>query len=152
MLPGNASAQQKSLKEQISGAWTLVANDNILPDGTKRQNFGPNPKGILILDASGQYIYAVTRPDRLKFKSNNRLEGTPEENESIVRGTNLIFGTWSVDGAGKTLILRLDAAMLPNQEGGESIRPFTLAGDELTVGTPNTSAGGSSVNVFKRVK
>jgi hypothetical protein len=47
LLPGSALAQQKSLKEQLAGTWTIVSNDNVAPDGTKRQLFGPNPKGIL---------------------------------------------------------------------------------------------------------
>src|SRR5262245_40556908 len=51
LLPGSALTQQQSLKQQLVGAWTLVSNDNTLPDGTKRQLFGPNPKGILIFDA-----------------------------------------------------------------------------------------------------
>src|ERR1700682_1172489 len=55
LLPGGALAQQKSLKAQITGTWAVVANDNVAPDGTKRQLFGPKPKGLLVLDANGQY-------------------------------------------------------------------------------------------------
>src|SRR5437016_3429304 len=55
LLPDNGMAQQKSLKEQLVGAWTIVSNDNTTPDGKKEQIFGANPKGILIFDASGQF-------------------------------------------------------------------------------------------------
>ena len=55
LLPGNAGAQQKSLKEQLIGTWTVVSVDNTAPDGKKQQIFGANPKGILVFDASGQY-------------------------------------------------------------------------------------------------
>jgi Lipocalin-like domain len=152
LLPGAALAQQKSLKEQLIGAWTLVSNDNVAPDGTRRQNFGPNPTGILILDASGQFTYAIRRPDRLQFKSNNRLTGTPEENEAVVRGSNFTFGTWSVEEAGKFLILHIEGSLFPNLEGADSRRPAILTGDELKLTTPNPSSGGSSDNVFKRAK
>ena len=47
LLPGSAVSQQKPLKEQLVGTWTIVSNDNVAPDGTKRQIFGANPKGIL---------------------------------------------------------------------------------------------------------
>jgi len=51
VLASNAVAQQKSLKEQLVGAWTLVSFEVTNKDGTKQQDFSPNPKGILILDA-----------------------------------------------------------------------------------------------------
>jgi hypothetical protein len=148
----SASAQEKTFKEQLTGAWTLVSNDNVLPDGTKRQNFGPDPKGTLILDGSGRFAFAIRSPDRPKFKGNNRLEGTAEENQGVVRGSNFTFGAWSVDEAKKILSLRIEGSMLPNQEGAASNRPFTLVGDELKITTPNPSAGGSSDNVFKRAR
>ena len=36
LLPGHAVSQQKVLKEQLVGTWTLVSVDMVLPDGTKR--------------------------------------------------------------------------------------------------------------------
>src|SRR4029079_12282088 len=94
---GSAYAQQKSMKEQISGAWTLVSVDQTSPDGKKEQLFGPNPKGVMILDPSGQYVLIITRPGREKFKANSRIKGTPEENTAAVIGTTASFGTWSID-------------------------------------------------------
>jgi hypothetical protein len=152
LLPGSALTQQQSLKQQLIGAWTLVSNDNTLPDGTKRQLFGPNPKGILIFDASGRYVQMQVRPDRPKFKVNNRMEGTPEENRAVVQGTVAIFGNWSVDEASKTLVMTLETSMFPNQEGEESRRPFSVSGDELKWRAPSPGAGGSSESVYKRVK
>ena len=64
-----AIAQQKSLKEQLVGTWTLVSTENTAPNGTKRQPYGANPKGILIFDAGGRYAVVQGRPDRPKFKS-----------------------------------------------------------------------------------
>jgi hypothetical protein len=72
-LPGGALAQQKLLTEQLAGTWTIISNDNIAPDGTKRQLFGANPKGILVLAANGQYAQIIVRPDMPKFKVDNRL-------------------------------------------------------------------------------
>ena len=85
LLPGTALAQQKPLKDQLAGTWTIVSNDNVAPDGTKRQLFGPNPKGLLILAANGQFAQIMVRADRSNFKANNRLEGTAEENKAAVK-------------------------------------------------------------------
>src|SRR5258708_23916683 len=80
LLPASAFAQQKTLKEQIIGSWTIVSSDSTAPDGKKEQLFGPNPKCILVFDASGQTVQIIVHPGVPKFKVNNRLKGTPEEN------------------------------------------------------------------------
>jgi hypothetical protein len=152
LLPGSALAQQKSLKEQLTGIWTLVSNDSTAPDGTKRQLFGANPKGILILDASGRYAQIYMRPDVPKFKANNRLEGTSEENKAVVQGTVAQFGTWSVDEAGKILTVRAEGNMFPNLVGTDSKRSVTVEGDELKMSNPAPGSGGRTESVFKRAK
>jgi hypothetical protein len=152
LLPGSALAQPKSLKEQLTGTWTLVSADNIAPDGTKREMFGPNPKGILILAANGQYAQIFVRPDVPKFQANNRSQGTAEENKAAVQGTIAQFGTWWVDEASKSLIVRFEGSMFPNLTGTESKRSVTLAEDELKVSNPNPGAGGRAETVFKRAK
>ena len=119
LLPGTALAQQKPLKDQLAGTWTIVSNDNVAPDGTKRQLFGPNPKGLLILAANGQFAQIMVRADRSNFKANNRLEGTAEENKAAVQGTTATFGTWSADEASKTLVVRIEGSMFPNPVGTE---------------------------------
>ena len=148
----HAVAQQKSLKEQVSGTWTIVSNDNIAADGTKRQLFGPNPKGILVLAANGQYTQIIVNPAVSKFKINNRLQGTPEENTAAVRGTTATFGTWSVDEANKVVIVRNEGGMFPNQAGTDSKRTVTMVGDDLKVSNPTPASGGRSESVWKRVK
>jgi hypothetical protein len=149
-LPGSALAQQKPLKEQLAGTWTIISNDNTAPDGTKRQLFGPNPKGILVLAANGQYAQIIVLPERPSFKVNNRLEGTPEENRAAVHGTTATFGTWAVDEANKTITVRNEGGMFPNQVGTESKRTVTLAGDLLRVSNPAPASGGKSESVWKR--
>jgi len=152
LLPGSALAQPKSLKEQLTGTWTLVSADNIAPDGTKREMFGPNPKGILILAATGQYAQINVRPEVPKFQANNRQQGTAEENKAAVQGTTAQFGTWSVDEATKTLIVRIEGSLLPNLTGTESKRSVTLVGDDLKASAPNPVSGGRTETVFKRAK
>jgi hypothetical protein len=49
-------AQQKSLKEQLVGTWTLVSSDQVRSDGSKVQQFGANPKGINVFDANGHFF------------------------------------------------------------------------------------------------
>ena len=150
---GVAFAQQKTLKEQITGTWIIVAVDNVTSDGKKEQNFGPNPKGLLVLDASGQYAQIFVRPDVPKFKVNNRLKGTPEENTAAVHGTTATFGTWSVDEASKTITIRYAGGLFPNQAETDSKRIVaSVTADELKLTAPTTASGTRADNVFKRAK
>jgi hypothetical protein len=152
LLSGGAVGQQRSLKQLLVGTWTLVSNDNLAPDGTKRQIFGPNPKGIMILDADGRYALIAMNPSRPKFKGNTRLDGTPEENKAAVAGTVASFGTWSVDEATNTLITLSDGSLFPNDEGREQRRLVTLEGDELKQVNLNPGSGGRAEIVFRRAK
>ena len=152
LLSGSAVSQQTSLKQELVGTWTLVSNDNVAADGTKRQNFGPNPKGIMIFDADGRYALIAVNPARPKFASKTRLDGTPEENKAAVAGTVASFGTWSVDEATNTLITRVDGNLFPNDEGREQRRLVTLAGDELRQVNLNPGSGGRAEIVFRRAK
>ena len=149
----HAPAQQKSLKEQVVGTWLIVSVDNTAPDGKKSQTFGPNPKGLLIFEANGQYSQIIVNPDVPKFKVNNRLKGTPEENTAAVHGTTANFGTWTIDEASKTITVRNAGGMFPNGAGVETKRIVTsVTADELRLSNPLTAAGLRSDNVWRRAK
>ena len=152
-LAGDAVAQQKTLKEQLVGTWTLVSVDNMRPDGTKVQLFGPNPKGILTFDSNGRTSFILVSSGRPKFASNNRNTGTPEENKATVQGSIAFFGTWSVNEADKSLITRIDASTFPNQDGQEQKRDITsLTADELKYINPATTTGDKAETVWMRVQ
>ena len=153
MLPGSAAAQQKTLKEQIIGTWIIVANESTAPDGKKQQLFGPNPKGILVFDASGQSVSIIVHPDVPKFKVNNRLKGTAEENTAAVQGTTATFGTWTVDEATKTITTRVVGGMFPNQAGTDTKRIVaSVTADEIKFTNPATASGMRSDSVYRRAK
>jgi hypothetical protein len=152
LLPGDAVGQQQSLKQRLVGTWTLVSNDNVASDGTKRQIFGPNPNGVMIFDVNGRFAVIAVNPARPKFKGNTRLDGTPEENKAAIAGTVAAFGTWSVDEATNTLLTRIDGSLFPNDEGVEQRRLITLEGDELKQVNLNPGSGGRAEIVFRRAK
>jgi hypothetical protein len=153
LVPSSAVSQQKSLREQLVGAWTLVSFDDIAPNGTKRQYFGANPRGILILDAGGRYAVVEGRPDRPKFKDSSdlRFDTPAAEYGEAARAYAGYFGTWSVNEADKTLTQRLEGALIPNAEGTEQKSSVGLAGDELKL-TLNQAAGGRIDFVYRRAK
>jgi hypothetical protein len=135
----DAVAQQKTLKEQLVGAWTFVSSTTKLPDGSPA--FGSDPKGLLIFTVDGRYANQIHRFDLPKFASKNRLQGTPDENKAVVQGSVSSFGTYSVDEANRTLTLRYEAASFPNLVGTQSIWSVTMAGAEVTFSTAASTAG-----------
>jgi len=150
---GDVLAQQKTLKEQVVGAWTLVSNDTIAPDGTKQQIFGTKPKGVLILDASGRYAYVAGRSDRPKFKATDsaRSQASAEEFAAAAREFAANFGTWSVNEADKTLIRKYEIALIPNNDRNETKASVSLAGDELKL-TVISASGGRNDAVYRRTR
>ena len=155
MLPGGASAQQKSIKDQLIGTWTLLLDDNIKDDGSHVPAFGPNPEGILIFTADGHYSLQLARHGRPAFASKDRLTGTADENKAAVQGMISHFGTYTVDEAGKTLTFRVEASSYPNWDATLQKRPVTAITDQVLTynnPTPTTSGYVRAELAWKKVK
>jgi Lipocalin-like domain len=151
---GEALAQQKTLKEQLVGSWRLVSDEATPPTGPKRQDFGANPRGILILDAGGLYAQVHGRTDRPKFKASAdaRLVTPAAEYGEAARAFAGNFGTWSVNEADKTLSRRYEAALIPNVEGTDTKASVSLSGDELKLTTTSPVTGVRTDQVYRRAK
>jgi len=145
MFANDALAQSA---KDIAGTYTIVSV-TVMKGENKIEPFGPNPKGAMILDASGRYIVTLMRPGLPKFASDNRDTGTTEENKAIVTGSFTHFGRYAVtDGF---IIFRLESSTFPNWDGQEQKRSLAIAGDELKY-TLTSTIGGTSTVVWKRVK
>ncbi len=153
LLPGNAIAQTKSLKDQLVGTWTLVSYDNIAADNSHKPAYGSKPNGILVFDGGGRYVILLTNSDRPKWKSRGRLDATAEEWKSAGLGTVAQFGKWSVDEGNKALIRRPEGALNPNSAGVETRLTIAVSGDELRITDSNSGVvGGKTEQVFRRAK
>ena len=152
MCSNNAIAQQKTLRDQLIGAWRYVSVDTVRPDGSRTPMYGPNPQGIAIFDASGRYAIVNARSGLSKFASGNRMQGSPEEYETVVHGSIAHFGKFTVNKTDKTITFHIETSTFPNWNGVEQRRPFILTGDELKWTTPAASGGGSGEIVLTRAK
>ena len=145
-----AMAQQRSLKDQLVGTWTLVSYEITPLNGTKRQV--ANPKGILMFDAAGRYATFLVRGDRPKYRS----AGAPTTEEIAATVRDYFagnFGTWSVNDADKTLTRHYDGALNPNNAGTDVKATVSLSGDQLRLTT--VSHGGSDTigdAVYRRAR
>jgi hypothetical protein len=150
-LPGSAVAQQRSLKEQLVGAWTLVSCD-VTRDGAKQPYCADsNPNGILIFDCSGRYATMTAARGRPKISTGNRAAAPAEEYKTAAMGLVANFGTWSVNEADKTVTIHIEGALFPNVEGADVKSTLNLSGDELKL-TTSAPASATDQAVWRRAK
>jgi hypothetical protein len=144
----NALAQAKS----IAGAWMLVTNVSTDASGKKEATYGEKPMGQIVFSPNGRYTLLISKPDVPKVAANNRVKGTPEENKAVVGGTLSHYGSYKVDDKAKAIVFNIEASTFPNWNGTQQQRPYSMTGDELKWTTPQSSGGGTSDLVWKRVK
>jgi hypothetical protein len=151
LLPGASFAQQKSLNEQLIGTWTVISVDQVRPDGTKVELYGPNPIGILIFASDGHFAILNARSDLPKLAAGSRDRGTPEENKAVVEGSLAYYGTYRVNETGKVIIVSVQGSTFANLVGTEQKRIITsLTTSELAFINPAASSGGTLQLVWKR--
>jgi len=151
LLPGNALAQQKSLKDQLVGTWTVTSWEQVRPDSDKFQRFGANPKGVHVFDANGRYVVMFARPELAKFAVSDPMKATPQETKAVTDGSIAYYGTYTVDEATKVVTLTVEASTFPNQVGAENKRTITfVSANELKYQNANPTSGGQIHITFKR--
>ena len=140
LLQGSAVAQQKSLKEQIQGPWSLVSCNNTTAKGEKRIYCANNPRGILILAGNGNFALTTIAGGR---------------KDTDAPGVLANFGTWSVNEADKTLTVHFVGANNPVIEGKDLKLNINLSGEEMkTAGDLSTIGlqGGHVDSTYRRFK
>jgi hypothetical protein len=148
--PNPALAQ---ISKDIIGTWTLVSNHTVTSDSKKAENFGANPKGMLIFDANGHFSVIVMRADLPKFAAKTNREGTPAEYKAVGQGMLVTFGKYSVNEADKTITTDIEGSSFPNLTDGHQKRIVTsLTADELKYRNPTGADGNTVELVWKRAK
>ena len=133
----------------LVGNWSLISI-TYEQNGKTTQPYGANPKGIQIFGSDGRVAVVIVKSDLPKFASNNRVEGTAEENKAVIQGSLAYFGTYKADD--KSYSLQIEGSTFPNFAGTSQKRTFVIKGDELTVSNAASSTGLPSTAVWGRVK
>ncbi|MBV9275065.1 MAG: lipocalin-like domain-containing protein [Verrucomicrobia bacterium] len=136
--------------KDLVGTWTLVSI-TLEKDGKSTDAYGHNPMGQTTYGADGRFSTIIARSDLPKFVSNNRVEGTPEENKAVVQGSFADFGTYSVSETDKIITEHVESCTFPNFNGIERKLSFSISGDELHDATISGASGGGTAHaVWKR--
>src|ERR1700730_17073168 len=146
-------AQQKSLKEQLVGTWTLVSSDQVRPDGSKLKQFGANPKGIHVFAVNGGCFLMIASADNSQIASKDLSKANSEDVGGLIPESIAYYGTYTVNEAEKVAILHLEASTFPNQVGTDQKRTITsLTADELKFSNPAAISGVQVHQVWKRTE
>jgi hypothetical protein len=143
---------QKSTREQIVGAWTLVSVTSEMDDGRKGEPFGPSPKGVIIFSNDGHFSLFQSRAEIPRIAANDRAKATAEEAQSIVASSIAYYGTYSIDENNRVMAVNVagstyaNVTAIPNQK-----RMITLlTADELKFDNPRTPNGMTLRTAWKR--
>jgi hypothetical protein len=147
-----ASAQNAKQTPDIVGTWVLAAADKLLPDGTRVQDYGPNPHGLVIFTADGFYSLQIYRAERLKFSSGDKFDGTLEEYKEASLSMSTSFGRYSVDPVKHTITFKRDRSSVPNFDDKTGVDPYELKGDELSWKVAARKDGSIPITVLQRLK
>src|SRR5258705_599426 len=154
-------AQQKSLKDQLVGTWTLVSSDQVRPDGSKLKQFGANPKGINVFDANGRFFLMVASSrflviasaDNTKIVSYDPSKTNSEEIDSLIVEPMAYYGTYTVNEAETVAILHLEASTIPIQVRTDPKPTITtLTANELKYSSPASISGVQVHQAWKRAE
>jgi len=136
--------------KDLVGTWTMVSNINIRQDGSKADTFGPHGTGFAIFESDGRFALVNINPDTPKFSSNNRAQGTADENKGAVLGGLAFYGTYSVRN--KILYLRIEGSTYPNWTGTDQTRTILSYAPNEFKWTLQASVGGTGEVTWRRIK
>ncbi|WP_198929099.1 MULTISPECIES: lipocalin-like domain-containing protein [Rhizobium] len=134
----------------LEGTWVLDQAFEIHGDGSTGTLYGPHPKGLLSVDASGRYNLQIFKVYRPIFASGDKAHGTAEEYRAAVLGSSTHFGKVSIDTAHHQLIFDVEAASFPNWEGKQQVRDFTYQNGLLSYAVPPSVDGTTAYSVWRR--
>ena len=130
------------------GTWTTVSNVNIQQDGSRLDVFGPHGRGVAIFERDGRFAIVNIDPDVPKSGSNNRAQGTAEENKAAMLGGIALYGTYWVSS--KTIFFKVEGSTYPNWTGTDQARTvISFTGDDLKWSL-RASIGGTTEVAWKR--
>ncbi len=139
------------MANELLGTWRLAEYAFTDAEGAVTRPWGESAEGLVIFEASGQMSAQIMRPGREAVPPPGEGDAARPA-EQAFRGYVAYFGSYEVDTEAGTLSTRVTGALNPAMVGTEQRREFELAGDRLTLRTPQSGPRNvSGVLVWERV-
>jgi hypothetical protein len=133
---GTTTAHAGMPGEHLAGTWSFVSSINTRKDGSIVDRWGPNPRGMLMLDGAGHFSQIITG-------SESRLFGAK---------TFAGFGSYSFDRASGVLAITFTGCSIGKVVGSVQERKIVLlTADELKYINPATTSDTIAEVLWKRL-
>jgi len=147
-----ATASKSATTTSIVGTWQLMSRTVRRADGSLVVDpvLGEKPTGRIIYDAGGAMMIQMMRAGR-KDAISAQPDAAAKPNPRVILGYDAYFGRYTVDAKAGTVTHHVEGSLFPEDLGSDWVRPFTLAGDSLTLRL--TSADGlTRTLIFQRMR
>ena len=114
---------------QLVGTWKATAWFVEVVGEGRREPFGPNPKGRLVITPEGHWIVILTGAHR-------RPARTDDEKAALLDSLLAYSGKYTIDGDKITTRIDVSSNEIFTGANRDQTRFFELEGDKLTVRTP----------------
>lgn len=132
-----ASAQQKTLKDAIAGAWEIVSLIDEYDTGRKNNPWGAGLKGRIMFDGAGQFSQIIIGEKQESMKLPD-----PRRPDALVVA---YFGTYTVNEGDKTISMKLERATNSSRDGSEQKLTVKSSTEDtlVLVGSPRKDQHGT---------
>jgi lipocalin-like protein len=133
---GSASAQQKSLKEALVGAWSIVSVTDVDDKGQNTNAWGGPVHGQIQLGRTGRFSQILVGQPVASMKQDD-----PRKPDALIVA---YYGTYTVDEASKKVNLSIEGAGYSGRVDKPQTWTVEGSGDKLTlIGSPRTDQRGT---------
>lgn len=101
---------------KVAGTWKMI-DATVESNGTVSYPYGPEPQGKLVFTCGLHFVEFLHDPRIPRFKSNERGEGTNEENRLVMESTLALYGRYTVDTDGNFSGNTVEGSSFPNWIG-----------------------------------
>jgi hypothetical protein len=109
LVSGAGAQAAETLKSQLTGTWKVTSVYDQFSDGTRRETWGADPIGQLIVTPEGTFSFIMAAGDRAP-----KANSVPTD---PVGPTIAYFGTYNVDEAKKTVSRTIIQSTFPQWKG-----------------------------------
>jgi hypothetical protein len=120
---------EKSLKEQIAGAWSLVSFEQELPSGQRYFPLGKDASGTLYYLPEGYVSVHIMETKRSEYVKPSLYHGKP------LKYTDLEYlaysGVYTINFSETIMIHKITVSLYPEWVGSQQVRRIKLFGNHL---------------------
>lgn len=135
----------KSSRNDPIGTWRLVSVWYRGADGSMMFPYGDRPIGLLVYDASGNYVGQIAAGARKNFTAQGAGAVTTDEMAEAMRSYSAEFGRYEIDH--NKIVHHVVGSAYPNWSNTDQTRMFSISGERLTLTAEPLPLGSFEVTI-----